>query len=267
MLTFFQPAPRRAPCLTTADKAAQSPSWHPRSCPNVWFSWVSRDIPNFLGPPPLTWKTPTHRKISGPISLGLCSFFLPDFRLFFLRPEKHDKNLALKQIKILARPISTLTIWWTRSGSKSAQRGPCGGMGRLPSYGGKKLNTPNFLNFPMNVLSLSLWLGALLCHSRVLLSISVSAFEGIQPVLVAMAMPWLYNLFGKQVLINWWIAIAESMSCSHGRVHTHARNATPWRAHTHTQCSAKSRMHSYPYVLQAHVRCHFHGALSYCERK
>ena len=44
------------------------------------------DFPDFeghtelFGPDPFTWKTPPHPKISGPKSLGLGSFFLPEIR-------------------------------------------------------------------------------------------------------------------------------------------------------------------------------------------
>ena len=39
----------------------------------VWFSWVSRDIPNFLAPTPSRGRSTPHRKISEPKSLGLGS--------------------------------------------------------------------------------------------------------------------------------------------------------------------------------------------------
>ena len=41
-------------------------------------SVVSRDIPNFSAPTPSRGRPPPHPKISGPKSLGLGSFFLPD---------------------------------------------------------------------------------------------------------------------------------------------------------------------------------------------
>ena len=41
--------------------------------------WVSRDIPNFLAPTPSRGRPPPHQKISGLKSLGLGSFFVPDF--------------------------------------------------------------------------------------------------------------------------------------------------------------------------------------------
>ena len=40
-------------------------------------SMVSRDIPNFSAPTPSRGRPPSHRRISGPKSLGLGSFFLP----------------------------------------------------------------------------------------------------------------------------------------------------------------------------------------------
>ena len=40
--------------------------------------WVSRDIPNFLGPTPSRGRPPPHQKISGLKSLGLGSFFVPE---------------------------------------------------------------------------------------------------------------------------------------------------------------------------------------------
>ena len=43
------------------------PAKHPGiSSPKVWFSWVSKDIPNFLAPTPSPGRTPPHPKISGP---------------------------------------------------------------------------------------------------------------------------------------------------------------------------------------------------------
>ena len=56
---------------------------HPNQNPgisrqNVWFSWASRDIPSIVAPTHSRGRSPPHRKISGPKSLGLCSFFLPD---------------------------------------------------------------------------------------------------------------------------------------------------------------------------------------------
>ena len=42
-------------------------------------SLVSRHIPNFLAPIPSRGRPLPHRKISGLKSLGLCSFFAPDF--------------------------------------------------------------------------------------------------------------------------------------------------------------------------------------------
>ena len=44
--------------------------------------WVSRDIPNFLAPTHSRGRPPPHQKISGLKSLGLGSFFVPDFFLF-----------------------------------------------------------------------------------------------------------------------------------------------------------------------------------------
>ena len=41
--------------------------------------WVSRDIPNFLAPTPSRGRPPPHQKISGLKSLGLGSFFVPEF--------------------------------------------------------------------------------------------------------------------------------------------------------------------------------------------
>ena len=45
----------------------------------VSFHWVSSFIPNFLAPTPSRGRPPPHQKTSGPKSLGLCSFFVPDF--------------------------------------------------------------------------------------------------------------------------------------------------------------------------------------------
>ena len=45
----------------------------------VWFPWVSKDIPNLLAPTPSRGRPLPHPRISGPKSLGLGSFFLPDF--------------------------------------------------------------------------------------------------------------------------------------------------------------------------------------------
>ena len=41
-------------------------------------SLISRDIPNFSAPTPSRERPPPHRKISGPKSLGLASFFFPE---------------------------------------------------------------------------------------------------------------------------------------------------------------------------------------------
>ena len=46
------------------------------------------DFPGFeghlelFGPHPFTWKTPTHRKISGLECLGLCSVFVPESKSY-----------------------------------------------------------------------------------------------------------------------------------------------------------------------------------------
>ena len=61
--------------------------WAPRENPGkipryptekVWFPWVSKDIPNFLAPTLSRRRPPPHLKISGPKSLGLGSFFVPE---------------------------------------------------------------------------------------------------------------------------------------------------------------------------------------------
>ena len=54
------------------------PGKNPRISRKVWFPWVSRDIPSFSAPIPSCGRPPPHRKISGPKSLGLCTFFLPE---------------------------------------------------------------------------------------------------------------------------------------------------------------------------------------------
>ena len=46
--------------------------------PKVWFPSVSKDIPNFLDPTPSRGRPPPHPKVSGPKSLGLGSFLLPE---------------------------------------------------------------------------------------------------------------------------------------------------------------------------------------------
>ena len=57
----------------------RAPPGYPSDIPPKKF-----DFPGFqghtelFGPRPFTWKIPTHRKISGPRSLGLGSFFVPD---------------------------------------------------------------------------------------------------------------------------------------------------------------------------------------------
>ena len=48
------------------------------SRPKVWFPWVSKDMLNILSPTRLPGRPPPHPNISGPKSLGLCSFFLPE---------------------------------------------------------------------------------------------------------------------------------------------------------------------------------------------
>ena len=44
--------------------------------------WASRDIPNFLAPTPSRGRPLPHQKISGLKSLGLGSFFVPDWKRF-----------------------------------------------------------------------------------------------------------------------------------------------------------------------------------------
>ena len=46
----------------------------------VWFFLGFEAHTELFGPHLFTWKTPTHPKISGPESLGLGFFFLPDLR-------------------------------------------------------------------------------------------------------------------------------------------------------------------------------------------
>ena len=42
--------------------------------PTIWFSWVSKNVPNFLAPTPSRGSPSAHPKISGPKSLGLGPF-------------------------------------------------------------------------------------------------------------------------------------------------------------------------------------------------
>ena len=61
------------------------PAKNPRmSRQKVWFPWASKDLPSFLAPTPSRGRPPPHPKISGPKSLGLGSFFLPDYRMISL---------------------------------------------------------------------------------------------------------------------------------------------------------------------------------------
>ena len=54
------------------------------SRPKSLISLVSRDVSNFLAPPPVHVEDPEpHWKISGPKSLGLGSFFLPEWCVDF----------------------------------------------------------------------------------------------------------------------------------------------------------------------------------------
>ena len=48
------------------------------SRPKSLISLVSRDISNYLAPTPSRGRPPPHRRISGPKSLGLGSFFVPE---------------------------------------------------------------------------------------------------------------------------------------------------------------------------------------------
>ena len=52
------------------------------SRPKSLISLVSRDVSNFLAPTRSRGRPPPHPKISGPKSLGLGSFFLPEHKLF-----------------------------------------------------------------------------------------------------------------------------------------------------------------------------------------
>ena len=61
------------------------------SCRKVCFPCVRRTYRTFR-PPPVHVEGPQfHRKISGPKSLGLCSFFLPDFRGNFVLQRCHPE--------------------------------------------------------------------------------------------------------------------------------------------------------------------------------
>ena len=73
------------------------------SCQKVWFPWVSKDIPNFLAPTPTRAKPPPHPKISGPKSLGLGSFFLPDLKDFL--------GIILARAGKLLRFVALFPFW------------------------------------------------------------------------------------------------------------------------------------------------------------
>ena len=64
-------------CFSQTFRASpEYPAQNPRiSRRKVWFPWVSKDISNILAPTPSRGRPPPHRKISGPKSLGLGSFF------------------------------------------------------------------------------------------------------------------------------------------------------------------------------------------------
>ena len=71
------------------------------SRPKSLTSLVSRDMPNFLAAnPPCTWKTPTRPKNIRLKSLGLCSFFVPEFRLLLrmlFDRNKYSHGFSMKQ--------------------------------------------------------------------------------------------------------------------------------------------------------------------------
>ena len=87
--------------------------------------WVSRDIPNFLAPTPSRARPPPHRKISGPKSLGLGSFFVPgasvDFTtdprpLYYKTPPCvfYHKNVRSKAVSVLSKSALRKTGRFTK---------------------------------------------------------------------------------------------------------------------------------------------------------
>ena len=72
-------------CQNFSSHAFRAPPGLPRKIPGypakkVGFSLVLRDIPNLLAPPHSRGRPPPQPKISGPKSLGLCSFSLPEIK-------------------------------------------------------------------------------------------------------------------------------------------------------------------------------------------
>ena len=59
---------------------------------------VSRDTPNFLAPTPSRGRPPPHWRISGPKSLGLGSFFLPESQGFGSAPKERRRRRAEKRL-------------------------------------------------------------------------------------------------------------------------------------------------------------------------
>ena len=74
--------------------------------------WVSRDMPNFLAPTPSRGRPPPHPKISGPKSLGLGSFFVPDEKCFVASPsQKSAQNLAVSLGETSISEFLSLCFW------------------------------------------------------------------------------------------------------------------------------------------------------------
>ena len=75
----------------------------------VCFSWVSRDIPNFLAPTPSRGRSPPHPKISGTKKFGFGFLFLPETPLLTIFRQKKGffTELRLKFL-IVQNNINTL---------------------------------------------------------------------------------------------------------------------------------------------------------------
>ena len=70
-------------------------------------SLVSRDIPNFLAPTHSRGRPPPHQKISGLKSLGLGSFFVPEYEL---TPEYCGKKVPRAMRAMRGKTLENCTI-------------------------------------------------------------------------------------------------------------------------------------------------------------
>ena len=113
------------------------------SRPKSLISLVSRDVSNFLAPTRSRGRPPPHPKISGPKSLGLGSFFLPDFSPLLSRARKKGFSFFfLWGDPVQNRPQNQAPAGCLFSTRKSRsgvpERGDFGARGRMGRTGQKK---------------------------------------------------------------------------------------------------------------------------------